>query len=535
LKVGPNYKPPPAPVAPHWIDALDKRVSSTEPDLATWWAVFNDPVLAHLITASYQQDLTLREAGFRILEARAQYGIAVGEFFPQTQTMNGRYTRSNVGPSVNSTWNLSFNLAWELDFWGRFRRAIEAAQDQLDASVFDYDEVLVTLLGDVATNYVQYRTDQERIRLLKEQVAIQENVLSFIVAQLKIGFRGVTDLDYGQAESNLKQSLAAIVQLEIDMRLVQNRLCTLLGIPVEDLDKYLNSNPDATIPVTPDSIVVGMPADLLRRRPDVRRAERLAAAQAEQIGIAEAQLYPAFTISGTLGWQASRLGNLLKPSSVNSNVGPSFTWDLLNYGRIVNNMRLQDATFRELVVTYQQTVLNADEEVEDGIVTFLKAQQRARLLAESVDAAYRALEVIIAQYENPTQAAGAGADFNRYAVIQQSLITQLDQWAQARGQIALGLIEVYRALGGGWQIRCRPDVLAGFGLTTPDGQPVRSLGTASTKPEDVQKPGAENLPTPVEPEPSDPHPLPPMGDQLPELPAPSLPGSAPTRLPPVTQ
>ncbi len=237
------------------------------------------------------------------------------------------------------------------------------------------------------------------------------------------------------------------------MRLAQNALCTLLGIPTQDLDGYLNSGA-STIPVAPEYAIVGIPADLLRRRPDVRRAERLAAAQAERIGIAESDLYPAFTISGTLGGSAARFGDLFQPQAFNGNVGPSFQWNLLNYGRIINNMRLQDATFNELVVTYQQTALTADQEVENGIVTFLKSQEREKLLRESVDAAYLALEVIIAQYENPTQAAGAGADFNRYAVIQQNLITQQDQWALSRGEIAQGLIQVYRALGGGWVVPC---------------------------------------------------------------------------------
>ncbi len=237
------------------------------------------------------------------------------------------------------------------------------------------------------------------------------------------------------------------------MRLAQNALCTLLGIPTQDLDGYLNSGA-STIPVAPEYAIVGIPADLLRRRPDVRCAERLAAAQAERIGIAESDLYPAFTISGTLGGTAARFGDLFQPQAFNGNVGPSFQWNLLNYGRIINNMRLQDATFNELVVTYQQTALTADQEVENGIVTFLKSQEREKLLRESVDAAYLALEVIIAQYENPTQAAGAGADFNRYAVIQQNLITQQDQWALLRGEIAQGLIQVYRALGGGWVVPC---------------------------------------------------------------------------------
>ena len=467
LKVGPNYATPPAPVAQNWIDSADKRVRAEGEDPCLWWTVFDDPLLNRMMVDASRQNLTLREAGFRILQSRAQLGMAVGEFFPQQQNAAGGYTRFGVGQNFFDSWNFGFNLGWELDFWGRFRRAITAAEDDLDASVFNYDAVLVTLLGDIASSYVQVRTDQQRIRLLQRIVAIQQNVLTFINAQLQVGFGAVTDVDRAQAESNLKQSLAQIANLEISVRVNQNRLCTLLGIPTQDIDTILNNSPKTEIPKTPDYVVVGMPADLLRRRPDVRRAEREAAAQAELIGIAESDFYPAITISGTLGWQATRLPDLFTPQGFNSNIGPSFQWQLLNYGRIINNVRAQDARFQQLVVAYQNSVLRADEEVENGIVTFLKAQKRARLLQESVESAYVALNVTLAQYEKGI----AGADFNRYAVIEQNLVLQQDQWAQAQGQVAQGLIQVYRSLGGGWQIRLGPPPSA---IVDPGEQPANA-------------------------------------------------------------
>ncbi len=429
LKVGPNYHKPSALVADHWIDATDKRVRSETDSLCTWWAVMNDPVLNHLMIDAYQQNLTLREAGFRVLEARAQLGISLGNFFPQRQDATGSYRRIGSGGNFFEQWNFGFNLAWELDFWGRFRRAIQSSEDSLDSSVFNYDDVLVTLLGDIASNYVTVRTTQERMRLLESTIRIQQDVLNFITERLNVGFRGITDLDRAQAESNLKQSQAQMAQFRIDLRQTENRLCTLLGIPTVDLEPMLNSAPNTQIPTVPDYVVVGMPADLLRRRPDVRRAERNAAAQAEQIGIAQADFYPAFTINGTLGWTASSFSKLFSPQAFNGSVGPSFQWALLNYGRILNNVRFQDATFQELVATYQETVLEADEEVENGIVNFLQSQDRTRLLRESVEAANVALQVIIAQYENAVQGLGP-VDFNRYAVIQQNLIVQQDQWAQ---------------------------------------------------------------------------------------------------------
>ena len=454
FKVGPEYATPPAPVAEDWIDGNDVRLHEQTDDLSTWWAVFDDPTLNDLMVDAYRQNLTLREAGFRILAARAQLGIAFGNFFPQSQNMDGSYQRSVLQQIYSQQWTYGFNMAWELDFWGRFRRAIIAADASLDASIFNYDDILVTLVGDVASNYVLIRTTQRRIELLENVIKVQQDVYNFIDQRLKAGFRGVTDLDKAQAESDLKQSQAQVEQLRIDLRTTENRLCTLLGIPAIALGPRLNAGPKTGIPVPPDYAVVGVPADLLRRRPDVRRAERLAAAQAEQIGIATADLYPAFTINGSLGWQNANLANLIEPGSFVGTVGPSFQWNVLNYGRLLNNIRLQDATFNALVANYQNTVVAASADVENGIVTFLRAQRREELLNESVDAAYRALAVIVGQYE----AGVGGVDFNRYAVILQSLIQQQDTWALSQGQIGQGLIQIYRGLGGGWQIRLSPNV-----------------------------------------------------------------------------
>ncbi len=475
-----------APVACNWIDANDQRVRTTNDDLAGWWTVFGDPLLNDIIVRAYNQNLTLREAGYRIMAARAQLGIVSGEFFPQLQTANGSYRRLGVNDNFFDQWAFSLNLTWELDFWGRFRRAIQAAEASLDASIFDYDDVAVILLSDTANSYVAIRTTQERIRLLDILIQLQEDVLRFIEERLKAG-RGATELDRAQALSNLEQSRSQRHQFLIDLRIAENQLCILLGMPAVDLTNLLACGPKQDIPVAPAYVVTGIPADLLRRRPDVRRAERLAAAQAEQIGIAETDWYPAISINGTLGWQAQNLSDLFRPQSLNSNVGPSFQWNLLNYGRILNNVRLQDAQFRQLVTAYQSTVLQADLEVENGIVTFVQAQQRADDLRKSVDEAWLALQVIVAQY----QAGLGGIDFNRYATIQQNLTVQQDQWAQARGQISLGLIQVYRGLGGGWQIKCS---------CPPDKQGILSPVVATTSqpelaPEPV-KPLSEVIPPP---------------------------------------
>ncbi len=453
FKVGPNYCQPPAPVAPDWIDAADKRLRKDGDDLSQWWTVFNDPVLDNLICCAYHQNLTLRQAGCRILEARAQWAIAVGSIFPQTQTMTGDYTRNAVSREIAqrslltkpfySQWDYGFNLSWELDFWGRFRRAIESNAASLDASVEDYDETLVTLLGDVATNYVQMRTLEKRIEYTRQNVQLQQRTVTIAEARFLAGTS--TERDPYQARSTLEQTEAQIPELEIALRQAVNQLCILLGMPPEELRTKLGPAP---IPTAPAEVVVGIPADLLRRRPEIRRAERQAAAQSAQIGVAEANFYPAVSINGNLTYSAEHFSDLFRGDALNGTVGPSFQWNVLNYGRIVNNVRLQDARFQELVAAYQQTVLTAAQEVENGLATFLRARERTNFQAACAHDAEKAVEIVQAQYD------GGTVDLTSVTLLQQTLVQQQDVLTQAQGEIALGLIQVYRALGGGWQIRC---------------------------------------------------------------------------------
>ncbi|HEY1600463.1 MAG TPA: efflux transporter outer membrane subunit [Pirellulales bacterium] len=468
FKVGPNYARPPAPVADDWIDSDDMRLRKEEsPDLARWWALFNDPVLNELVADAYRQNITLREAGFRIIQNRALLGIAVGGFFPQQQYAFGDHTRNAISTQAANRafvldqffpqWDAGFTLNWELDFWGRFRRAITSANDRLDASVEDFDATLVTLFGDLAQAYVQIRITEQQIALTKANIDLQRETLALATARFRGGL--VTELDVDQAQSILSQTEAQIPQLEIVLRQTTNRMCVLLGIPAEDLERRMVAQP---IPTVAPEVAVGIPADLIRRRPDVRRAERNAAAQAEQIGIAESDFYPALSLNGTFSYSAQQFSQMFNQSALYGSWGPAFQWNLLNYGRILNNVRAQDAIFQELVAHYQNTVLSASRETEDGIVTFLKSQQQTRFMAESVRAAKKAVVIAIAQYR------GGLVDFNRVSLVEQNLVQQQNLYAQAYGNIALGLVATYRALGGGWQIRLDPAAAAAPGLPPPD-------------------------------------------------------------------
>ena len=466
FKVGPNYQTPPAATAPDWLDAADQRVKREGDDLSKWWTVFNDPVLDGLIEDVYRQNLTLRQAGERVLQARAQLGIATGNLFPQTQQLRASFTQTalsaqdtNVtfdtplGPLALTRfypqWNLPIGAAsWEIDFWGRFRRAIEANGANLDASVADYQDVLVTLFSDAATSYVTIRTLEKQIEYTKANADLQRQTLKLVEARFKAGT--VSGVDLRQAKSTLGQTESQVPELEIALRQTHNHLCILLGIPPEDLRARLGAE---KIPTALPEVALGIPADLLRRRPDVRRAERQAAAQSAQIGVAQAEFYPAIAINGTIGYSAAQFKDLWGPSAFTGSVGPSFQWNVLNYGRILNNVRLQKSKFAESVAAYQETVLKANQEVEDGLATFLKAQQRERLLAASADDSLEAVKLVLVQYEKGT------ADLTRVTQLQQTLVLQQDTLAQAQGEIARGLIQVYKGLGGGWetyQANCQP-------------------------------------------------------------------------------
>jgi NodT family efflux transporter outer membrane factor (OMF) lipoprotein len=295
----------------------------------------------------------------------------------------------------------------------------------------------------VASNYVRYRVLEQQLAYTRAQVKLQTEILQIAKAKFKGG--QVSQLDVNQAQANLSATEVVIPQLEISLREVNDQLCVLLGVPPEDLKAKLGA---AAIPTAPTSVAVGIPADLLRRRPDVRRAERKAAAHCAEIGVADAEFYPQISLNATWGWAAEDLKDLFAHRSFRGSIGPEFHWEILNYGRILNNVRVQDARFQELVAHYQQVVLTANGEVEDGLARFLKAQDEQRNAKDSVEAQQAAVKDAIAQYQ------GGLADFNRVAVVEEQLVSRLNQLAQAEGEIALGLIQVYRALGGGWQIRC---------------------------------------------------------------------------------
>lgn len=462
--LGPDFETPEVPTEADWQtddDALSPELGQE----AEWWKQFNDPVLDSLIQHAYQQNLPLQVAGLRILEARARLGIAKGNRYPQQQQVRG--STASVGLSNNSpnfsasaddrynNYQVGFDAAWEIDFWGRFGRGIEAAEADFSATIANYDNALVSLTAEVARVYVTIRTFEERLTLARSNIELQRESLR--IAKVRFDNGATTELDVQQATANLASTQALVPILLKSLRQANNGLSILLGMPPTDLSDMLGEAGE--IPVAPPELTVGIPTDLLRRRPDVRLAEQSAASQSALIGLAKADLYPSFSLTGSIGYQTSDTGlssssDLFDSDSLFYSVGPSFNWNILNYGRIKNNVRIQDARFQQTLVDYRNTVFIAYQEVEDAMVAFAQSQKESEFRAVGAHAAGRAVEIANIQYRE------GSADFQRVIDSERFLVSQQDQWTSSKGEIALNLIAMYKALGGGWEIREGQDFIS---------------------------------------------------------------------------
>lgn len=465
--VGPKYTEPTADVQSSWTE-LETKTLTTEPPLdPRWWkSAFGDPGLDQLIESALAQNLSLRSAALRVLEARQQLAIAIGYQFPQVQQLSGsaevqkpsRSTR-DINPQLANTYDLyslGFNLSWEVDFWGRNRLAVRSAAAGFDATVADYDGVMITLLADVARSYLQVRTLQEQIKVAQFNLKLQQESARIANAKLEAG--AVSALDAEQAQTLLHNTEAQLVEEESSLQQVKNSLAVLLGRTPQELNGLLTDI--RPIPSTPEEIAVGVPQELIRRRPDIRSAERRLAAQGAQIGIAISDLYPQFTIGGSIVSNATTVGagsasDLFKSNSVGSSLFGVFQWNIFNYGRLSSNVRLQDATFQQLLVDYRATVLQAQGEVENAIVAYVKDRQLLKAYQSAAAAAQRAVDVSTAQYED------GAVDFNTVLSTLGALRQQQDLVAATQGAVASSLVQVYKSLGGGWQIRqdLPPDAL----------------------------------------------------------------------------
>jgi len=458
--VGPDYVRPDIAVNDQWSQNVRDEFQFEPQDSVAWWQVLDDPVLNQLVELTRQQNNNIKVAGLRVLEARAALGIAVGNQYPQSQVVSGNATQISASESNANTaagdlnytqYNLGVGASWEIDFWGRFRRGIESADANLLATLASYDDTLVLLTAQVVDTYAVIRTAEEQLRIGRENLALQQR--SYDIVEVLYRYGQSNELDVQQAETLLLSTKATIPDFEVTLRRGHHALSTLLGMPPADMSALLGAG---GIPVVPEKIVVGVPADLIRQRPDVRRAEMFAIAQNAQVGVAKANLYPSFSISGSLGLAAaggtdttrtgdSGIGELFRSESLTYSIGPSFVWPFLNYGRIKNNVRVQDARLQQALIQYRETVIQAAREVEDAMVSYVGSQQQDEILTASVISAKRSADLSMLRYKE------GFADYQRVLDSQQRLFGQQQRFVANKGAAVRSIAQVYRALGGGWQ------------------------------------------------------------------------------------
>ena len=450
FQVGPDYEAPQPETAAEWIDREPPGLERSEADLTAWWKVFGDPVLDGLVAEAVQQNLSLKASLARVAEVGARLGIAQGNFWPQQQSVSGSALANKASGEGQfqvpdqwfRDWQVAGSVSWELDLWGRYRRAIESAEAELQASQADHDDATVLLVTEVAGNYVRYRTAQERLAAARENVTLQEQNLAITEDRFEAGAASRRDVE--MAKQVLAQTRAYVPAIESDLRFANNALCLLVGKPTVDLSERMGTT--GRVPELPARVAIGMPADLLRRRPDVRAAERQLAAQSARIGVAESDMLPHLALTGALGVQSSSSSDLFDtPSSLVGFVGPTFRWDVLNYGRFENNVIAQEERYRQLEFRYRETVLAAGRETEDAISDVVHSRVRAEEYGKSRDAAAATLAITTDQYNEGT------VDFLSIVYFSSTLAQQADAHATARGAAALSLVRLYRALGGGWQ------------------------------------------------------------------------------------
>jgi multidrug efflux system outer membrane protein len=445
--VGPEHVPPDTTVSKNWHTQLNGGLSTEQIDpgtLSSWWATLNDPELSGLIERAVKGNLNIKEARARIREARARRGLAGADLFPTLNaTGSATWSRTSENTGTGETrdfYEAGFDAGWELDLFGGKRRSIEAADADLQASQENLHDVLVSLTAEVAVNYVEVRTYQKRLSVTLANLKIQQETFSLTQARYQAGLDD--ELAVQQARSNLESTRSQIPSLRTGLEEAMNRIAVLLGEQPGALHRQLRN--DKSVPGVPLKVAVGVPADALRRRPDVRKAERELAAQTARIGVATSDLYPKFTLSGSIGIEALSLDNIISAGSRTFSIGPRITWPIFNAGSIRANIEVQSAIQERAMIQYESAVLSALEEVENALAAYGEEQIRRTSLEEAADAAKQALD--LAQYKYQTGL----IDFITVLDAQRSLLNYEHQLAQSTGTITSNLVRLYKALGGGW-------------------------------------------------------------------------------------
>jgi NodT family efflux transporter outer membrane factor (OMF) lipoprotein len=464
MMVGPDYKQPKEQMPAKWVEENSKGVSTQTPmEVKQWWTLFNDPVLNSLIEEAETANKDLKIAYARIREARAQRTISASALFPSVNTkeLYGRNRLSSdaappsvppgflpptpgTGGTFTNSWDLfqgGFDASWELDLFGGVRRSVEAATANVSASEEDYRDTLVTLLSEVAVNYLTVRGTQLRLDIANKNIEAQRQTLELTQVRFAAGLS--SDLDVSQAKAQLATTESLVPSLETTLKQSMYQLATLLGQNPDYLVDRLSK--DEPIPGIPPEVPVGIPSELLRRRPDVRRAERQLAAATAQIGVATADLFPHIDLTGNIGQASMSVGGFARSANSFWSLGPTLRWNLFNAGATRANIEVQKARTEEALQTYEKTVLTALQDVESALVAYSREQNRRGSLVTAVDSNQRAFDISSELY------ARGLADFLRVLDSQRSLYVTQDQLALSDQQVSSNLVALYKALGGGWE------------------------------------------------------------------------------------
>ncbi len=448
MRVGPDFQPPGEAWLGQWRSPAIEQASQQRPeaDIREWWRVFDDPLLDRLIAEADAHNAGLRIAGLRVMEARAQLGIARSGRYPQLQQASAdsiyldRNQSGGRNPQDSRFWqhSLGLDIGWELDFWGRFSRAIESADAAYFAAEANYEDVLVLLRAQVAETYFALRTTEARLRVARRNAEQQKR--SFEITERLFASGESDELDLQQAKTQYLGTLSSIPEFEDQVARTRNALAVLLGRPPGPLPELAER--EGLIPLLDRAVLQDVPADLLRRRPDIRAAELNVAAQSALIGVARSDLYPSLSLLGSIVWSTSSLDGA--PDTLDMVGGPSLRWNILDYGRISNNVRVQDARLQQLIEVYRDSVRQAAREADDAARGLSKALERERILREAAVSAERSLTLASAQYRE------GYADFQRVLDAQRALLVQQDGYLVTRNSAVSSLIALYKALGGGW-------------------------------------------------------------------------------------
>ena len=452
--VGPDYRPPSVVVVPAWIEAQNIGTDARPVDLLHWWTEFNDPILDTLVERAIKANLDLAVAQARIREARAQLGalgadlwptLDVGGSYRNIRTSQNAFAAGRVAPEGGGSlqqdlFRNGFDSSWEIDVFGGTRRRVEAARATVDAAVEDQRGVLVTLLGEVAKNYIDVRAVQRRLAITQDNLKAQRDFLGLTKVRFDAGL--ASDLEVAQAEGQVQTTAAQIPTLESVLTTTVYRLDTLLGGQPGLLWKELSQ--PALIPALPPQAQVSLPVELLRRRPDIRRAERQLAAATAQVGAATADLYPKFSLVGTFGLQSISATDWFAGQSRFWSIGPTITWPVFDGGKIRANIEIRNAQQEQSLRLYEKSVLTGLAEVESALVNYSREQTRYRSLLEAVSSNRRALRSAEDLYVQGL------VPFLNVLDAQRSVYAVEDDLAQSEANLAANLVALYKALGGGW-------------------------------------------------------------------------------------